>query len=67
MINQLNFFIISPLEQFEVTSLLNFNAPIFGFFTITFTNFSLYSLLILILILGFHFMANNNSKLLPSK
>ena len=67
MKNQLNLFISSPLEQFEVTSLLNFNAPIFGYFTITFTNFSLYSLLILILILGLHYMSNNDTKILPSK
>jgi F-type H+-transporting ATPase subunit a len=67
MIDQLNLFIISPLEQFEVTSLLNFNAPIFGYFTLTFTNFALYSLLILILILGLHYMSNNDTKILPSK
>jgi F-type H+-transporting ATPase subunit a len=67
MKNQLNFFIISPLEQFEVTSLLSFNAPILGYFTITFTNFSLYSILILILILGLHYMGNNDTKILPSK
>jgi F-type H+-transporting ATPase subunit a len=67
MNSQLNLFIISPLEQFEVTSLLSFNAPIFGYFTITFTNFSLYSLLVLILILGLHYMGNNDTKILPSK
>jgi F-type H+-transporting ATPase subunit a len=65
--NQSNFFINSPLEQFEVTSLLSFNAPIFGYFTLTLSNLALYSILILILILGLHYMGNNDIKLLPSK
>jgi len=65
--NQSNLFINSPLEQFEVTSLLNFNAPIFGYFTITLSNLALYLILILILILGLHYMGNNEIKLLPSK
>ena len=65
--NLSNLFIFSPLEQFEVTSLLSFNAPILGYITITLTNLALYSLLILILILGLHYMGNNETKLLPSK
>lgn len=67
LLNQSNLFINSPLEQFEVTSLLSFNAPIFGYFTFTLTNLALYTILIFILILGFHFMGNNENKLLPSK
>jgi F-type H+-transporting ATPase subunit a len=65
--NQFDIFIISPLEQFEVTSLLSFNAPLFGYFTFTLTNLALYSILILFLILGLHYMGNNDTKLLPSK
>jgi F-type H+-transporting ATPase subunit a len=61
------FLINSPLEQFEVTSLLSFNAPILGYFTLTLTNLALYSILTLFLILGLHYMANNDTKLLPSK
>jgi len=61
------FFIISPLEQFEVNSLLSFNAPIFGYFNFTLTNLALYSILIFILILSLHYMGNNDIKLLPSK
>jgi len=57
----------SPLEQFEVTSFLSFNAPIFGYFTITLTNLALYSILVLLLILSFHYFGNNEKKLLPSK
>jgi F-type H+-transporting ATPase subunit a len=68
MLNIHSFFLInSPLEQFEVTSLLSFNAPILGYFTLTLTNLALYSILTLFLILGLHYMANNETKLLPSK
>lgn len=66
-INQANLFINSPLEQFEVTSLLGFSAPLFGYINLTLTNLALYSLLIVFLIVGLHFFANNNTKLLPSK
>lgn len=66
-LNQSNLFINSPLEQFEVTSLLGFSAPLLGYINFTLTNLALYSLLILFLIVGLHFFANNNTKLLPSK
>jgi F-type H+-transporting ATPase subunit a len=65
--NQLQFIINSPLEQFEVINLLSFNAPVFGYFTLTITNLTLYSILILILILSFHYFGNNENKLIPSK
>jgi F-type H+-transporting ATPase subunit a len=65
--NQSNFIINSPLEQFEVTNLLSFNAPIFGYFTLSLSNLALYSILILILILSLHYLSNNDIKLLPSK
>lgn len=64
---QNQFLIYSPLEQFEVTSLLCFNAPFLGYFTLTLTNLALYSIIILILILGIHIMGNNDKKLLPSE
>ena len=62
-----NYLINSPLEQFEVTSLLSFNAPIFGYINLTLTNLSLYSGLILFLILSLHYIGNNDTKLIPSK
>jgi F-type H+-transporting ATPase subunit a len=66
-INQSNLFINSPLEQFEVTSLLGLNAPIIGYINLTLTNLALYSTLVLFLIIGLHYMGNNDTKLLPSK
>lgn len=62
-----NLNINSPLEQFEVTSLLGLNAPIFGYLNLTITNLALYSGIILLLIIGLNIMANNDTKLLPSK
>jgi F-type H+-transporting ATPase subunit a len=67
LFEQSKLFILSPLEQFEVTSLLSFNAPIFGYFTLTLTNIALYSVLVLFLILGLHNKGNNETKILPSK
>ena len=65
-LNQSNLFINSPLEQFEITSLLSFNAPLFGFINITLTNLALYSILVSVVVIGLHLLANNNIKLLPS-
>ena len=62
-----NLIINSPLEQFEVTSLLGLNAPIFGYLNITLTNLGFYSLFVLFLIIGIHYMGNNETKLLPNK
>jgi len=62
-----NLIINSPLEQFEVTSLLGINAPIFGYLNITLTNLALYSILILFLIISLHIMGNNDAKVLSSK
>ena len=60
-------FILSPLSQFEVNSLIGFNAPILGFFNLSLTNLGLYTLLTLFVILGLHLYGNNDSKLIPSK
>jgi len=62
-----NFIINSPLEQFEITSLLGINAPIFGYLNLTLTNLALYSILILLLVLSLHIVGNNDTKLLSSK
>ena len=59
-------YINSPLEQFEVTSLIGISAPILGYFNLTLTNLALYSILIFFLVIGLHIIANNNTKLVPS-
>ena len=56
----------SPLEQFEVVSYININAPLLGYLNLAFTNLGLYSLLTLFLVIGLHLVANNEKKLVPS-
>lgn len=60
-------FILSPLNQFEVVSLIGLNAPILGHLNITITNLVLYSFLILLVVVALHFYGNNDYKLIPSK
>jgi F-type H+-transporting ATPase subunit a len=60
-------FILSPLNQFEVISLIGVNAPILGYLNITLTNLAFYSCFILIIVLGFHSFGNNNYKLIPNQ
>ncbi len=61
-----NLTINSPLEQFEITSLITLQLPILGYFTITVTNLALYSLIVLSLIISIHYFSNNESRLVPS-
>lgn len=65
MLNQ--FFILSPLDQFEVTNLIGINAPIFGYINISLTNLGLYSIIILSILISLHYFTNNNNKIIPSK
>ena len=57
----------SPLEQFEITSLLSIQIPVLGYITFTLTNLGLYSILVLTLIIILHNISNNENKLVPSK
>ena len=61
------FLINSPLEQFEVINLISLNAPILGHLNLALTNLSLYALLVLSILIGFHILGNNDVKLIPSK
>jgi len=61
------FLIHSPLEQFEVTSLLAFNAPVLGYINISLTNLGLYTIITVYLTLAFHFVASNGKQLIPSR
>lgn len=56
----------SPLDQFETFSLFGFNSPIVGNFYLSLTNFGLYALIVLIIIIGLHSLSNNNFALVPS-
>ena len=67
LLNTNHLMVNSPLEQFEVSNLIGINAPILGYLNITLTNLALYSIIILSLIIGLHYLGNNNTKLVPSK
>lgn len=56
----------SPLDQFETFSLIGFTAPIVGDFYLSFTNLGLYSFIVLTIIVGLHYLGNNNFALVPS-
>ena len=58
-----NISILSPLSQFEVTSLLSLNAPILGYIHISLTNLSLYTIFILFIVVGLHYYGNNDYNL----
>src|SRR6266849_73448 len=58
MLPNLTLTINSPLEQFEVSSLISVIAPIFGYINITLSNLGLYSILILFIILSLHLISN---------
>jgi len=60
-------FILSPLSQFEVTSLIGVNAPILGHVNISLTNLALYTIFILLIVIGLHYYGNNDYNLVPSK
>jgi F-type H+-transporting ATPase subunit a len=63
----LKFNITSPLDQFEVTNLISVNAPLLGYLNLSLTNLSLYSFVVLTVIISLHYLSNNNHKVLPSK
>ena len=57
----------SPLEQFETTNFVSFTAPILGDFVISLTNVGFYSLLVLVLAIGYHTLSANHHRIVPSK
>lgn len=61
-----SFIVNSPLEQFEVVSFININAPLLGYFNLALTNLGLYSIVTFFVVLGLHLIANNEAKLVPS-
>ena len=62
-----NLFSLSPLNQFEVTSLIGINAPILGHINISLTNLALYTIFIFLIVVGLHYYGNNDYNLVPSK
>jgi hypothetical protein len=61
------FMLMSPLGQFEVVNLLGLNAQIIGLINFCLTNYALYILLTVFTLVGLHFYADNENKLIPNK
>lgn len=59
--------LFSPLEQFEVNSLISIQLPVLGYMNFSLTNLGLYTILSVYLLLAYHFLASNNKLLIPSR
>jgi F-type H+-transporting ATPase subunit a len=53
----------SPLDQFEIRSLLSLNAPIFGNINISITNIGLYLTIAALIVLALNVLAINYKRL----
>ena len=62
-----NFFILSPLSQFEVFQLIGLDLSIIGQFYLALTILSLYFILIFVTIISLHYYGNNDFNLVPNK
>lgn len=67
MFNLLNTYINSPLDQFEIRVFLGFVSPFYDLSCLSFTTFSLYTLIVLLVILGLNLLTNNNGKIVGSR
>jgi F-type H+-transporting ATPase subunit a len=63
----MSFLILSPLSQFEVTSLIGINAPLLGHLNILLTNLALYTLFVFIVVIGLQYYGNNDNRIIPNK
>ena len=63
----MSFLLHSPLEQFEVSSLIGINFSVLGYTYISLTNLGLYTIIAVYLSLAFHFVASNNKSVIPSR
>nr|YP_006460457.1 putative ATP synthase, subunit 6 [Lachancea kluyveri]CCG06527.1 putative ATP synthase, subunit 6 [Lachancea kluyveri]CCG06535.1 putative ATP synthase, subunit 6 [Lachancea kluyveri]CCG55092.1 putative ATP synthase, subunit 6 [Lachancea kluyveri] len=67
MLNLLNTYINSPLDQFEIRVFLGFVSPFFDLSCLSFTTFTLYVLIVLVTILGLNLLTDNNNKIVGSR
>ena len=61
------YFILSPLEQFEVKSLFLFHFPILNNTVISLTNLGFYALISTFVTLGLHFISVKSRKVVPNR
>lgn len=67
MLNLLNTYINSPLDQFEIRVFLGLVSPFFDLSNLSFTTFSLYTLIVLMVVLGLNLLTDNNDKIVGSR
>ena len=60
------FFIISPLDQFEIRDLISLNAPILGNLSLSLTNIGLYLTLAGYLVFTLSLISNNNNQIISN-
>lgn len=63
----MNFYINSPLDQFEIRLLLGFQSPLLDLSTINLTTFGLYFIIVLLVILSLYLITNNHNKIVGSR
>lgn len=63
----MRFIIHSPLEQFEVQSLIGINFPILGYVHFSLTNLGLYVIITVFLVLALHFVSVSSKNIVPSR
>jgi len=67
MLNLINTYINSPLDQFEIKLLIGLESPFIDMSNISFTSFSLYIIIVLSIILCLNILTINNNKIIGSK
>lgn len=63
----MSYYLYSPLEQFEVSSLIGIQIPVLGHINISLTNLGLYTIITVYLVIAFHVITNNNKQIIPSR
>nr|YP_009310824.1 Atp6p [Saccharomyces uvarum]YP_009310837.1 Atp6p [Saccharomyces bayanus]AOT85145.1 Atp6p [Saccharomyces uvarum]AOT85158.1 Atp6p [Saccharomyces bayanus]QBC73587.1 ATP synthase F0 subunit a [Saccharomyces uvarum] len=67
MFNLLNTYITSPLDQFEIRTLLGLQSSFIDLSCLNLTTFSLYTIIVLLVILCLYTLTTNNNKIIGSR
>lgn len=63
----MNYIINSPLDQFNIQTFLGFVSPFFDLSALSITTFTLYTVIVLFVILGLNLLTDNNEKIIGSR
>nr|APD14978.1 ATP synthase F0 subunit a [Saccharomycodes ludwigii] len=67
MLNIMNTYINSPLDQFEIKVFLGFVSPMLNLNNFNITTFTLYTSIVLLIIISSYVLTNNNNKIIGSR